>query len=408
MSTASERGLVPLALLLGVVGSFVACCLAGRVLSRRNAFVDFRRFHAAISPEGLFCPTACQVRALGRSQLTGKIAVVVGGNSILRGRGQPVKKLWTDRLQELLGDEYRVLNLAADGAFPAEFGGTAAEILTRDFPRLIFVSDISLHGAVALAPPSASARAAAVPIANFYSYFFWDAYGKGLLPPDPNRAAAIRAWLDEQDHPGLPELVRGACADGLAYSRDLWTTLAYSRFCTVWTHAVAMPFTRPRRDCPDRSGLPRRERIYSPIAVAAQMADLRLAIERGNLLRRLASAGDNCGDNPLLFVPPALRGRTLLLVVRGNPYFVERLNPPERADYRAAFPVFVHQLRKAGYTALAVESRYSASDFVDCCHLNAAGGRKLADEVAPAVRRLAHRLGYDEGERGRDEHANRE
>ena len=69
---------------------------------------------------------------------------VVGGNSVLYGAGQRGQELWTRHLQARLGDGYRVLNLALPGCHPAEFGGTAAEMLARDFPRLIFVSDVLL------------------------------------------------------------------------------------------------------------------------------------------------------------------------------------------------------------------------------------------------------------------------
>jgi hypothetical protein len=36
----------------------------------------------------------------------------------------------------------------------------------------------------------------------------------------------------------------------------------------------------------------------------------------------------------------------------------------------------------------------TAADFADRIHLNAAGGVKLADRVAPRVRAMAERLGY--------------
>ena len=411
MSTANERRLVPPALLLGTVCAFVACCMAGHVVSRRNPFVGFQRFHHAISPLGLFYPTACQVRALGRELLDrDRIAVVVGGSSVPFGAGQRAAELWTRHLQTALGDNYRVINLALPAGLPLEFGGTAAEILARDCPRLIYIGDAFLRYGALPPPHTASARAAAVPVADVYRYFFWDAYHKGLLPPDPERQTGIRAWLDEQAGDArLAELVRGMHVDSVAYSRDLWTTLAYSRFCSVWSPAVPAPWTRPRRDWPDGDDRPLRAGVDSAINGTAVVQGLRLQVLAGNHLRRLASAGAaHLEDNATLFVPPCLRGRTLLLVLRENPCFVGRLSAAEQTDYRAAFPVFVQELKKIGLAAIAVETGCTAADFVDHCHLNESGGRKLAMEVAPAVRRLAHHLGYDEGERGRDHHVDRE
>jgi hypothetical protein len=67
--------------------------------------------------------------------------------------------------------------------------------------------------------------------------------------------------------------------------------------------------------------------------------------------------------------------------------------------------VLVRELERIGLAALEVEASYGEEDFVDRVHLSEAGGRKLAAEVAPAVRRLARRLGYDRS--GRNPHADR-
>jgi len=109
-------------LLAGVVFAFVGCCVAGRLLSQRNPYKWFTRFHAYIHPTTYVYPTASQVRVLARERLDpNKIAVIVGGNSILHGHGQRVEHVWTRRLQKLLGDDYCVLNLAVFSAEPAEF-----------------------------------------------------------------------------------------------------------------------------------------------------------------------------------------------------------------------------------------------------------------------------------------------
>jgi len=375
--------LAPPALLLGVVCAFVGCCLAGRVVAARNCFANFRRFHPHITPQTLFYPTASEVRALGRELLDrDRIAVIVGGSSVLRGFGQAPDELWTRHLQAELGDGYRVLNLAMNGAFPAEFGGTAAEMLARDFPRLIFLSDATLACAGAAEPGAATG-----PAGERYRYFFWDASFKGLLPPAPDRGEA----------PG-GELTRGLRLDALVYSRDLWNALGCRRLFTVWAHPTLTPFTRPRCNFPDAGELPAvAEARHSRVFVAASLASLRGEVAVGNALRRQAS--DGLRPNALLCFPPALQGRTLLVVRRSGPYYVGRLAPHEQADYNAALPVFARQLERSGLAAVRMGAAYADSDFLDSCHLSESGGRKLAAEVAPAVRRLARRLGYLRGPR---------
>src|SRR5204863_7293825 len=113
-------------LLLGVVAAFLGCCLAGRLASRRNHVDQFQRYHAFTSPQTLYYPPARAVRALARSRLDpNKVVVVVGGNSIMQGFSQAPDEVWTRRLQEQLGDEYQVLNLALPGCTVVEFGTTA-------------------------------------------------------------------------------------------------------------------------------------------------------------------------------------------------------------------------------------------------------------------------------------------
>ena len=411
----------PPALFLGVLCAFVACCMAGRALSQRNPFVRFERFHYAIGPHSLFYPTASQVRALGRELLDrDRIAVIVGGSSVLHGAGQRTGQVWTEYLQAALGDDYRVINLALPGCLPAEFGATAAEMLADAFPRLIFVTDAFLHNAAAGATLPPSVRAAASPVHAFYGYFFWDAFFKGLLPADASRTAAVRASAPSRRWDARSaELERGMRLDSRTYSRDLWTTLAYSHFSTLWFRQWAPgSFMRPRRQSPEPACWQQpdcfRKEHCIPACVTGMLPALRIEVAEAR--RLLASA--RLEEAGALVFPETLRGRTLLLPVRYSPYYVNGLSRREQADYRAAFPAFVRALEQSGFAATEVEADYSNADFVDACHLSVSGGKKLAAEVAPAIRRLAQRLGYEGergvstprclGERGRDDRVERE
>src|SRR5262245_25311365 len=141
-----RRLLAPLPFFAGLVLALALCCVAGRKAPGVYGFRDFRRFHSAINPEHQYYPTALQVRALARRELPrDKIAVVIGGSSVMEGIGQPVEQLWTRTLQQKLGDEFRVLNLAMPGGAPNEHGQLAAEMLCRDHPRVISVCDCRLH-----------------------------------------------------------------------------------------------------------------------------------------------------------------------------------------------------------------------------------------------------------------------
>jgi lysophospholipase L1-like esterase len=386
-----ELKLAPRALLAGCALSFLACCLAGARLSRSNPFAGFERFHRLIAPESLFYPTARQVRALGRDRLPpDKVAVIVGGNSIMYGFGQTSRGLWTKALQAELGDGYRVINLALPGAGPAEFGAAAAEVLARDHPKVLFLASVS------------SAGTPLEPDGNVYRYFFWDAYSRGLLLADAQREALVRELCKERKDDGaFTELQRQMRVDRFIYSRDLWTRLAYTRFGTVWSPALAgavwgghkQNFWAARRRCELPEGPVPFEARYPPALDAPS-----LEIVRGWSVAAPLFAG---GGAPVpaglrACFPEPCRRRALLVVLPDSPYYVEQLTPAERARYRDVLPVAVSGLEQAGFVALEAGRGYTVEDFFDRCHLSEEGGRRLAAEVAPAVRRLAKNLGYAE------------
>src|SRR5437868_13109561 len=91
-----QKFIAPYALFTGALLSFAAACAAGFIVRDRNFHAEFGRWHQFIGSETLYYPTASEVRAIARSRLTAdKIAVVVGGNSVLYGSGQRAEEVWT-------------------------------------------------------------------------------------------------------------------------------------------------------------------------------------------------------------------------------------------------------------------------------------------------------------------------
>jgi hypothetical protein len=395
-----ERLVVPAPLLAGALLSFVACCVLGRILSHHNQYKFFTRFHRYIQPETLYYPTASQVRGLARDRLDPeKIAVVVGGNSILNGVGQREREVWTRKLQKLLGEDYRVLNLAMVGAQPSEFGGVTAEILAKDYRRLIYVADLG------------SSTSSGDPDGLLYRYFFWDAHFKGMLPLDPDRDQRLveietdRAKKDSV----FAELKTGRRLDGTLFFQDLWTTCALKKRNTVWTPQMAgKPFTAPRQTFADPE-----VRVRSVREARLEPDERSLDIVRGCAVgfpglvlgKLLPPVGAREGvkldpdlsplaRNARACFPPEVRSHSLLLVLRDSPHVVNRLEPPLKADYDWAQANAARMLELAGFASLAVGQDFTEDDFVDRCHLSEEGGRKLASKVAPKVRELAGRLGF--------------
>jgi hypothetical protein len=399
-ATLFDRLVAPWALFLGAAAGFAACCAAGWAVSRQNPFENFERFHVFLTPYTHFYPTANQVRELARARLDPhKIAVVIGGDSVLQGLSQSPARVWTKKLQALLGDRYQVLNFGFYGAHTGEFAAVAAEVLARDCPKLILVVNQPLG------------NAQSDPDGYAFKYFFWDAYFKGLLLPHPERDARL-AELDAETEPEqilpvcglepvrklrpkgcrLGELRAEMRLDSALRFTDLWNTVGYEHFFTVWTYLTADSFALARKyyTDPDKGREPNRELHF-----AERVTDLRAIV--ANLDDPRAPFWPELERSARCAFPEPVRRRTLILVTWTNPRYFAGLSPRERAGHARVSAWTVARLRKLGFDAVEAGKAFTPADYFDFGHLLAPGGAKLAAAVAPRVRALARRLGYENG-----------
>jgi len=376
----SGRILAPRALFLGFSVAFLACCLAGYLFSKASLVRGFVRFHRNINPETSFYPTPDQVVNTVRKQTSpDKITVIVGGNSILFGTGQSEQGLWSSLLQELLGDEFRVINLGLPSAFPFEFAGTTAEILAKNHPRLIYVT-------------YTSACSTTGQFDQTYRYFVWYARERGLLGRDPGRAVWMReVHQTHQKTDSWREFRRRTAVDRWCYCSDLWTTLSYHQFSTVWSYLLGTRFTAARKNFPDPD----------PGSSATQPSSAEQDQFEMNYLREVSQREDTeqSAANLVKFCPAVLKDRTVFLVVREHPALIRRLDDECRSKYEGYQGKMAAALHRLGFQAVNVTQNYPDHYFLDRCHLTEPGGHRLAEEAAPAIREHARRLGYlEEGE----------
>jgi hypothetical protein len=381
--------------LLGAACGFLACCAAGRLAGGRNPFRQFERFHVFINPATYFYPTASQVRALAEERLgPSKVGVVVGGNSVLYGVGQPTSRVWTRELQRRLGPDYGVVNLALCGACPQEFGALAAEAASRRRPRLIVVGMVG-------APDWPGE-----PDGVCHSYFFWDAYYKGLLTPDPDRDAAVARLTGRRaESPEFGERCRHARLNSAFFFDDLWGALAYARGGALWSPRLGAAWYKPRRKFADPEGGAPGAPCYLPGELAERMAHARRRISLGVCRRDGRGRWVEDPDSPLWgqlqqaareSFPAPFRKRTVLVVGTDSPRYLGQLSADERDHYFAVTRLTARKLEEAGFSAVDMGDGYTEEDFADGRgHLTPAGGAKLAAQVADKVRRVARELGYE-------------
>jgi hypothetical protein len=225
-----------------------------------------------------------------------------------------------------------------------------------------------------------------------YSYMFWNAYYRDLLFPWPARDRYFAE--DKLNFSRRTELKIRGRFDRVANSEDLWNTLCYSKFSTMWDPITFNEFWKPRKFFKDEEGPPK--------PVPERFAwDADRAVKALKELMKIIRP-DRSGAAPQLWndldrqiqagFPPELRARSLVVVVSTCPYYVRQLDDEEQKQYRAALDLTVDKFRAGGVNSLEVGSHYDDVDFKDMVHMVPSGGRRLAHDITPAIQRIAHEL----------------
>jgi lysophospholipase L1-like esterase len=385
----------PWTLLAGFVLGLVLLAWAGRAVVRQDLHPKSVRFHPMIAPDSQYEPTVGEMQAFVRARCrSDQVLVIVGGNSILLGVGQPADKVWTRRLQELLGDRYAVVNLAFRGSSPTDGGAFVAESLRNEFPNQIYIANVA---------PFQAADAIGI---ESYRFIFFDAYYKHLLLPWAPREEELRAYLaDRPTHRERLERRLGAQADAWLHFRDYWNWWSSTKFFTFGTpfQPDAKLAFKPRNYFSDEEndyeGTPFDQRFY-PAAVANDTIIARAYSAVGYT----KNASGNWELIPSVYegfrkvaqraFPDPVKPRTLILISRNSPFYTRQLAPDLQARDELAIRDTIAGWESLGYSSMDYGRDFTPEDFGDRTHLTSTGGGKLAEAVAPKVQSLAARLGY--------------
>lgn len=371
------------AVLFGLVAGFTLAVREGLRAEGYSKPAGFQRIHQAISPEASFYPPLSMLENLALSRWRpGQTIVIIGGNSVLHGVGQTVSELWSRRLQELLGANYLVLNLAFRGAHPAEGGAIVAEALLRRGLPVLYVANSAI-GPVAR------------PYEGTYRYLFWAARARDALLPNPPRAAELDLRLAvAPDRAELATQDFTARLDHRLHFAALWHHVSDRHFSTVWTEVTGGRFWWPRARLPDAEpAAPPPEQRYRNAfdteMLITRGASATFAEPDGHGGWRLTAGPLHQAETDLAEIfPPALRPRMLMLLSRASPYYREQLTPEEGARDRFAFAAYAEVWRRHGIACVTAGDNFTAADYLDRIHLAPTGGYKLAELVAHEIRRL--------------------
>lgn len=239
-----------------------------------------------------------------------------------------------------------------------------------------------------------------------FSYFFWDAYFKNMLPHNPEIDLFVKSKLNE-----LSETHLGLYVDSFLYSRDLWTYIGYKYVFTIWTPVTAKGFMTRREyfnnsfeDFIDSTKVKlSRDERYLTLDLRIKKSGMDNNIFMANLRGQIAgwTEKDSSGKvveaqykwerwrkSYLENMPLSQKQKTLIAVLWTNPRFIEMLEPTEREEYDFLVPHAVKELEKMGYNAIAIGQNYDPEDFETSFHYVDTGGAKLAFELGSVIRDL--------------------
>ena len=381
--------------LLGLSLGLVALALTARVVSRRGYHEVFTRFHVRISPEANYYPTLEEMCGIVRARCRpDQVLVIVGGNSIFQGVGQPADRMWTVELQRLLGERFVVINFAFRGALCTDGGALVAEALRHEFPRQIYVANA--------APFNQPAPYGLEP----YRYLFWSARSQGWLEDFAPRNALVAEFLLTPVEDIRQVEIRGAnLLDQVLRFRDFWNWVGYQYFFTIQSpHTPDFPSAiwarkKFRDEENDFDDLP----SYQRSTLAGMTTEMEIVRGFTALLyQRVGSESwklDPQAWDAFLRVargalPDHLKSRTLIMLSRNSPYYLKDLTADEMARENLAYQDGVAAWRAAGYASAEYGRDFEASDYGDRAHLTVRGGGKLAVVVAEKVQIIAKDLRY--------------
>jgi lysophospholipase L1-like esterase len=396
-----SRLLFPMPFFAGVILGLVLCIVGGHLAARSNLYSDRNRFFFQISPEGNIFPTLENLLQFVRQKAPpDKILVLAAGSSISLGVGQQNNYLWTDLLQRTLGDEFAVVNVSFRSAKFTSIGLPLLEILSQEYPRLLFVTE-SRPGYAPGWMQYDSRASSFYP----YNYLLFQACLSGKLLPNPERDRELWDALHSSDEytqlHAREDLIR-AVLERATHASDLWNVFSYRFFFTLFSPVQSsdLPFWAPRKQLADdawaftfdREQLSRDQGRQLSVLKATHVDQVESS---GNGEFKLsAAARENFAAIEKAFPDQLLRARTLFLVTPRNPYLTQELDPTEKQSYEASLRNWSETLNDAGFQAFPLGRDYDSEDFIDAHHFSNRGAPKMAADVAARVRRMAERNGW--------------
>jgi hypothetical protein len=364
---------------LGLLLGLAALAFVGTHVASNDLIHNFVRFGVETNPESNYFPTVRQMMQIVDAGDPNKITVIVGGTSVLYGVGQQEASVWTIKLQNLLGDRFRVINFAQRAGRANDFGNIAAEILLKRNQPVIYVADgMPLQYSIDYD-------------SSFFQREIVEASTDGYLIPWPPRDELLSLRITEKPNQ-LQSSILGSILNRWLNFTDLWNYITFEHANVVWTSRLPIHPWQPRSAShidepgPDVVAATRYKRAPDGAEIAISKSWIASDTDpRWSYVIGLTEAT----------MPPELRGDTVAIINQRSPHYLRQMSEQEQQGFFATAEHHRKELTRIGFSRTLVSGiGYNDDDYADGLHLSVSGGSKLAAIVAPEVISLAHDRGY--------------
>ena len=351
---------------IGVAIGFLACIGGGYWASRQDIYGDRERFFFINPTEESIYPTFDNLCAFVRGKVPkNKKLILVAGDSRMLGMGQTDDGLWTRRLQEKLGNDYGVANVAFRGASTMAISIPMLEALSKEYEEIILI--------VATQPRDD-------PTQGFegkrYDYILWDAWIGGKMANNPQRDQKMRSLFfggEKESRDAEISMSIFGLVENLTHAADLWNYIGYNLVftCSTSHYFGGIPFYAQRRRIPNFGGEQfltelKSRKLNNPV----QMENLiGMVVDYGARQKRPVPEADidasNINTYDAFISDPKERKHILFLETEFMPFLVNQLSPDQRRKMEANYERWANLLRSQGFHVLRLGKDYDDTDYWD-------------------------------------------
>jgi hypothetical protein len=358
--------------LIALILTLIILIFLGHRTIEKNTFEGVQRFHDSISPSGDYFPTARQLKQyVLQKAKKDKINLIIGGSSVMYGVGQPQGVTIADQLQEKLGPNYVVINLASKGGSIMGPGLIFAMLLKEIHYRVIYIADkdITLHGN---------------PMGNSPTlYFHWDAKFNNMLKPWKPR--------EEQEKNDVSlktlNLPLGQLLNQPLAFNEFWNTVGFHYFYTTFSILTPNHFWIPRSKVADREIDPQvKPFFYKPEHETRLIENMAKEPDPDSKLSLVKSWDQE--------VPSEIRPNLIVVLCENNPILHNLLNETLQEARLNKVKEGFFALAQLGQNPVIACSGLLGTDYTDRVHLAISGAEKMTSTLVSQIAIRAKALGY--------------